>query len=511
MSFGTSRTTVGRALPGCLIALGAALGLGSGCSSPKRDFGACTSDCPAAGTAGMAAGSADAGGGGAPAGRGGHGAGGNQPSDAGAAGVLSSDAGASGADGGDGGMSAGGASGGSGGTGAGAAAGSGGRSGASQGGAAGAAAGAGGSGPACGSLGNACCAGNSCLGGATCQGGSCSCAGGRTACGGSCVDLLSDAKNCSACSHSCLSAACTLGACDPIVLEQTQGRLFTVAVDSQYVYWGGDGARIAKKNLDGSGLFKELVSPTLAEYSYDWALAGTTLFWGNDWHDLGVRGCTLPDCSSGPATFIAGASNLHAMTYDPKSKTLFWDQSDGIWHKVLPTGAATLFVPSSSYIADMTTDGTFLYWVAFDVTAKSSIIYKTPVGSNSPTTLVSNRPEVDKLAVYANALYFVELPSSTSTSSQVRSVPLPNGVGTGAPTLLGSAGGVSLGIAADTDGVYWTARVAGGGDSVATCALGSCAGGPKIIASSNLPWGITTDATAVYWVTEGGQVMKVAK
>jgi len=194
------------------------------------------------------------------------------------------------------------------------------------------------------------------------------------------IDLTTDGKNCGRCGHDCLGGGCTLGQCEAIEIEKNQGRLMKVAVDSQFVYWGGDGTVIAKKKLDATGTTQELVPAAAHEFAYDWALAGLTLYWGNDWQDTGVRGCALPDCTAGASTLISGTNNINAMAYDAQNKTLFWDQSDGIWRKALPGGTAANFIPlTSKSIDNITTDGTFVYWTEYTSATKLSSLYKSPV------------------------------------------------------------------------------------------------------------------------------------
>ncbi len=300
-----------------------------------------------------------------------------------------------------------------------------------------------------------------------------------------------------------------MAACQAIQIEKDQGRLFTVSVDSEFVYWGGDNAAIAKKKLDGSGLTKTLVPSGSQEYSYDSVLAGNTLFWGNDWHDTGVRGCVLPDCTDGPKPLISGGSDLISMAYDAKSNTLFWDQSDGIWRKALPAGNPSNFVPlTSKQVTAMTTDGIFLYWAEYDTSTKLTSLKKTLVGTLTLITLAVNLPIASSLTVHGNTLYFAQ--ATTDATSDLRSVPLPNGVGSAAPPSFAPGDTTSPSIKADASGIYWTTR-GGAADAIKTCPLTGCVGAPKILSPATDAWGITTDATAVYWVEETGRVMKVAK
>jgi hypothetical protein len=95
-----------------------------------------------------------------------------------------------------------------------------------------------------------------------------------------------------------------------------------------------------------------------------------------------------------------------------------------------------------------------------------------------------------------------------ATGPQIYVTTLPNGTGSAEPTLFGNGGGSARFIAVSNRHVYWTA---GSVNSVQRCPLAGCSGTPEVMASTTgSPWGITVDSTVVYWVTESGQVGKVA-
>ncbi len=318
------------------------------------------------------------------------------------------------------------------------------------------------------------------------------------------IDLNSDPKNCGSCGHDCLGGECTSGSCAPIKLATDQGRLFTVAVDDQFIYWGGDNAAIAKTRLDGSGMAKTLVPKGASEFSYFWALASDQVFWSNDWHDTGLRGCMLPDCSGGPQTMVSSPSYVRAMAFDSKNKHLYWAQDDdGIWHRSVDgVNAASFLSLTNVWVTAMATDSAFLYWSEYDRTTKLTAIKKTPVGSIDVRPLAVGLAGIEDISVQGDTLYVIE---DSGPNTEIRTIPLPNGVGATPPRPIGS-GAAQLKLVTDASGLYWPA-----GESIETCPLSGCGDAPKSLAAAEKAWGITTDAKAVYWVTETGSVMKVAK
>ena len=65
-------------------------------------------------------------------------------------------------------------------------------------------------------------------------------------------------------------------------------------------------------------------------------------------------------------------------------------------------------------------------------------------------------------------------------------------------------------MVSDDTHVYWTSNQDGVG-TVGRCPLEGCDGPPQILAQVTEPWGITLDALAAYFVTEDGEIYKVAK
>lgn len=156
---------------------------------------------------------------------------------------------------------------------------------------------------------------------------------------------------------------------------------------------------------------------------------------------------------------------------------------------------------SGRHSSGLASDATLLYFAALDTLT----IEKVPILGGTSVVLAHSTGPPYFLAACGNHLYW-------AASGGVYATSLPDGSGLATVPLFASSGNVGA-LVCDESGVYWTT-----GSSVVMCPHEGCGGVPIAIAPPQPgSWGITTDATAVYWVTAGdpaaggGLVYKVAK
>jgi hypothetical protein len=321
-----------------------------------------------------------------------------------------------------------------------------------------------------------------------------------------CTNTTSDAANCGRCGHSCLGGICELGVCQPVTLATGRGRLFVVAVDANYVYFGGDGTPISRvpKAITGG-----TVAPlTTSYYAYDWAVAGNRIYWVNDWEQRDMLSCALPDCAGGALPAGVGGFGYYAMAADPAGANIYWSAVDPgqpaasqnvIQGMAVATGAKRPLLTGVSP-SGLAADGSYVYFT--NRTAKA-VEKMSPTGASRAMLAVSPSSP-DQIAVCGAHLYWAD-------SKALYAAPLPNGTGTATVPAFGTAGLDIFGLTCDESGVYWINRASPNG-TVVMCPHTGCGAAPTVLAlSQNNPWGIAIDATAVYWVTEAGGVFKVAK
>jgi hypothetical protein len=326
--------------------------------------------------------------------------------------------------------------------------------------------------------------------------------GGETPASCTGIDTNVDPLNCGKCGHDCLGGDCALGVCQPVFLAKDQGRYIKLTSDPEYIYWTGDGATIGRVKADGSAEAEELIPQSAGELGYDNVVVGKTLYWGNDWNDNGVRGCALPACTS-PKTVVPGTLPLDAIHYDAASKRLFWNQGNVIWNAALPAGASEIFLTTDSRVRDLDTDGSFVYWTEYDPVKKITKVRKRSKNGGS-ATLLAQTVDAYYSRVFGGRMYLVDGPEAG-----LHVIPLPNGVGSAATDAFAPSKDVSA-IAADSDGVYWAERVQNEG-TLRSCPHSGCVGVPTIKGSSSTIVSILTDQRAIYWGTDDGAVLKVAK
>jgi hypothetical protein len=327
--------------------------------------------------------------------------------------------------------------------------------------------------------------------------------GGGSGGGGSagCTDTMSDGHNCGACGHDCLGGACELGVCQPVPIASNQGPLFLVYVDASYVYWGGDGGPIGRAPKNGTGAAVPL---TGGFYAYEWAVAGGRIYWANDWQGLDVESCGLPDCAGGAAPAGVGSFGYYALASDPTGTRIFWSAVTStttvVQGMTVTSGAKTPALASGRSVFGMAADDNYLYFGAGD----THTVEKVAVAGGQPSVMLAVTPgSPGAVAVCGAHLYWVD-------GQGVYSTPLPNGTGSAGLSPFGT-GPAIFGLACDDTGVYWANHVSNSGTVVA-CPHAGCGAAPKVLAlGQDRPWGIAADAQAVYWVTEGGNVLKVAK
>ncbi|HTQ02320.1 MAG TPA: hypothetical protein VMI54_00635 [Polyangiaceae bacterium] len=330
-------------------------------------------------------------------------------------------------------------------------------------------------------------------------------------CGTACVDEQTDPHDCGACGHDCAGGQCSGGRCQSVQLTTGKGRLFMVEVVNGYVYYGGDGVDVRRMSIDGTG--DTAIAPSSSsdhEYVYDWAVTPDAILWGNDSLPNGVRGCALPACAGGPQVYENTSQFVHALAYASADNLVFFDDGANLEQAAAPGGVASDFATAQDPLVEATADATTVYWATDSGDTNGVNIHARAVVGGTTKNLVSNlNVEPFGLSASPSFLFF-----TLSGTGSVYSTPLPDGSGAGAPTLVGTAG-VNARKVFTVDGlVYWAAA----GDtpnatgSIVRCPETGCNGGtPDAVATTTAgPWGLTVADGVLYWVTESGEVGKVA-
>jgi hypothetical protein len=330
----------------------------------------------------------------------------------------------------------------------------------------------------------------------------------------------SDPANCGRCGHGCLGGACVAAQCQPVTLFTGGGSLQGVVVDSTSVYFGD---------------------------------LGTS---ANHYTDGLVRRMPLTGEGDGGAnvTPMGSATEAAVIALDPTY--LYWTSNATIYRT--PVGGTTPQVLASggNYCFGAALDSTYLYCTdgVFNVVTRVPLT-GIPDGGPAPVIVPANViPGTSGIAVNANALFIAGVGTTQNGEADgvvvtagldgtglhpfaiaqyaagnvaldstdvywTRASPAPQHPGgvfagplTGlpdasAPAQIAPSVGGAINLAVDGAFVYWT-------DSYDVLASPRTGGGSPLTLGSTSTGqvaGLAFDASAVYWVTSDGTVMRVAK
>ena len=182
-------------------------------------------------------------------------------------------------------------------------------------------------------------------------------------------------------------------------------------------------------------------------------------------------------------------------------------------------GAPTVFRSGFGFSGDYFVEGTKAFYTAtiFNNPRRAKLLEIFPDGGVNETFIYENVQAVDGTVFGTPTfLLFTAYDGANTTGGVVRRIPRAGGP---APCDFGAASNVRpYGVVADDKRVYWTNQGEGAtepftGGSLATCELSGCCTMPETLwTGDGMPAGITTDSTAIYFVTRGrGSLWKIAK
>ena len=276
------------------------------------------------------------------------------------------------------------------------------------------------------------------------------------------ADVSSDPNNCGTCGHSCLGGTCVLGDCQPMTLATTHGSV-AIAVDSTNIYWAdnnGDAGAINKlsKTVTHSTTPTAVASGAVAQNVGGVACDGTYVYWTN--------------------------------------------KTTGQVNRALPTGKGLTTLATAQSTPDwIASNGTVVAW-ADEGTNQLMAVSVNSDGGLAPTVL---NPTGDQgtqpagIAIDNSNVYYVSTETGGSGVVQFASIREA-----GAPSLVGF--GTYVGIAVDSNNVYWTGGISN--QLVSQNAKSGTVGTAKTIASSAAgallcPLAIASDGTNVYFMDQG--------
>jgi len=148
------------------------------------------------------------------------------------------------------------------------------------------------------------------------------------------------------------------------VLTEAGFNPYGVAVDGAHLYWSGPPGKIARANLDGTGVDQSFITdlnPPEGSLIYGVAVGGGHVYWTNA--NAGTIGRANLDGTGVNRTFIAGASDPVGVAVD--GAHVYWANfdTDTIGRANLDgTGVNQSFISGASDPRGVAVDGSHVYW-----------------------------------------------------------------------------------------------------------------------------------------------------
>jgi hypothetical protein len=308
-----------------------------------------------------------------------------------------------------------------------------------------------------------------------------------------CVDLMTDGKNCGACGHDCLGGSCSEGVCQPIELAQYTGNAEIIYVGSQDVYVTNDEGYVGRAAKDGTDL-KPPAMPGLTTAAF----TGTTLLEDGDrlffvWVDSVIRlAYCVPESCDATITPVGGLYTQY-FAIDPTDQRIAWIDYSPTQVWVAPTTGTVSGAPVTSGGLDTTASGSPLFYAQGGLfMANGTALERLPISGGSFVGVTSSgTTRVTILGANSTNIYLYDGTSVVFT-------PLPAGDGGSAHKLLDTAlaPNVDGRFVVDDTSAYWVSNGA-----IETCQISDCMNTQKAVPSQS---GIEVadvglDPAALYW------------
>lgn len=344
------------------------------------------------------------------------------------------------------------------------------------------------------------------------------------------TDLQKDQKNCGRCGHDCFGGACNAGKCAATELAAiTDAPSYQVIVAGPSVFFS---TRIALTTQAG-GIWRVPKIGGAPEayvtirYAEGMGVIGDTLYFvvDDDPADSatkfgGLYSCPVAGTAPCAPKLIATATNARGLVIDG-GKVFYGDDGTGKGLMTYTPGGAppALFRAGFGFSGDYFVEGTKAFYTAtiFNNPRRAKLLEIFPDGGVDETFIYENPQAVDGTVFGTSTfLLFTAYDGTSTTGGVVRRIPRAGGP---APCDFGAASNARpYGVTADDQRIYWTNQGGGAaepftGGSLATCQLSACCTMPDTLwTGDGMPTGITTDSTAIYFVTRGrGSLWKIAK
>jgi hypothetical protein len=348
------------------------------------------------------------------------------------------------------------------------------------------------------------------------------CDGGTVACGGVCVDTQTDSKNCGACEHDCLGAACDDGLCKEELVSPA-GTATAVDVTGGVVYWTEQGTNNAVRKCPTTGcatLPAALATPTNPK-GIAVPEGANAIFYADNQYGSIVYKMGLDGAS--PTGWTGTTSNGAGLV--ASGTEIYWGSTEGLYRTAFAASGATIVM--SGNLSGTVENGP--HTVAVDdknvyAAPEGTPLRACPLGTDCSTsggTVIANEPSVPSHSGVGgiasdgtHVFYTGGKRSSSGVEDQERLVRCPvAGCAAGEPEVLWSRQtttntGSHVGITLDEHNVYW-GTVYGSIYTTAKNCVAPCTA--REIVSDAKPWGMKIDGPYLYWADRRGGIYRVVR
>jgi hypothetical protein len=340
--------------------------------------------------------------------------------------------------------------------------------------------------------------------------GTCVCPG--IMCGSTCVASATDANNCGACGHGCLGGSCSGSLCQPIVLGTFTGNGIGLASDGSNLYFTNNRTSVYK--CPTTGCSGGTPTPINSSFSIAGQIHYSSTHSAIYVSDIGsgdISSMTTSGAINWTTTF-GGFSDPQGLSEDG---SFVYVADDNVIDKVAKSnGAATkLGSGATGNVWSVAYDSvtTRVFGAVYNSSGAGEIV-SCPVGGAACSAIaLANQGRGYGIMLIGSTVYWVD-GGNGSTGNSGGGLFSATASTLGNVQALASSGttyGFALALTSDASFIYFTG---GNSGDIYKCAIGGCSGAPSVIATGQgSARSILTDSSAVYWVNDAGQLMKVAK